>query len=166
MQFKPPGNTDKYFWTQHAIYKLRQYGLSAQRVIRVINNPQRKEEGIVPKTVAVMQPASTRVDRSSTRGGPSSTKNKNGKKVWSQEIWAMYKLRGSEAISNFQIPTLPTGRQVSKQNQNSKFKNYEPKTINQKQIKIISAWRYPGISPKRDPIPEEILREISELSEQ
>lgn len=29
-----------------------------------------------------------------------------------------------------------------------------------KKIKIISAWRYPGKSPARNPIPAEILREI------
>ena len=31
-----------------------------------------------------------------------------------------------------------------------------------KQIKIITAWRYPAISPKRDriPIPDEIIREL------
>lgn len=32
-----------------------------------------------------------------------------------------------------------------------------------KKIKIITAWRYPGESPKRDPIPPEILREIRKL---
>ena len=32
-----------------------------------------------------------------------------------------------------------------------------------KQIKIITAWRYPGKSPERDPIPAEILREIKSL---
>ena len=31
---------------------------------------------------------------------------------------------------------------------------------NRKKIKIISAWRYPGKSPERDPIPADILREI------
>ena len=30
-------------------------------------------------------------------------------------------------------------------------------------IKIISAWRYPGISPKRDPIPSGILAEIKDI---
>ena len=30
-------------------------------------------------------------------------------------------------------------------------------------IKIISAWRYPGKSPARDPIPPEILREIRSI---
>ncbi len=29
-----------------------------------------------------------------------------------------------------------------------------------KQMKIITAWRYPGKSPERDPVPVEILREI------
>jgi hypothetical protein len=135
MQLKPPKNTEKYFWTQHAIYKLRQYGLSAQRVIRVINNPQRKEEGIVPKTVAVMQPASVR--------------NKNGKKFWSQEIWAMYQVSAS-------------GRKVK--SEKLKAQGEFGNLISTKQLKIISAWRYPGVSPKKDPIPEEILREISELS--
>lgn len=32
-----------------------------------------------------------------------------------------------------------------------------------KKITIISAWRYPGKSPSRDPIPPEILREIRSL---
>lgn len=32
-----------------------------------------------------------------------------------------------------------------------------------KQIRVITAWRYPGESPKRNPIPQEILREIRSL---
>lgn len=32
-----------------------------------------------------------------------------------------------------------------------------------KRIKVITAWRYPGKSPGRDPIPERILREIKNL---
>ncbi|MBI3631204.1 MAG: hypothetical protein HY221_02605 [Candidatus Sungbacteria bacterium] len=32
-----------------------------------------------------------------------------------------------------------------------------------KQVKVISAWRYPGQSPKRDPIPSDILKEIQLL---
>lgn len=32
-----------------------------------------------------------------------------------------------------------------------------------KNIKIITAWRYPGKSPERDPIPAEILREIRSI---
>ncbi len=33
--------------------------------------------------------------------------------------------------------------------------------IKNKRVKIISAWRYPGISPKKEvPIPEDILKEL------
>lgn len=143
MQIKIP-KSDKYEWTRHAQYKMQQYGLSEQRVRRVIKSPERIEEGIVPKTIAVMQRASS---------------NKK-----SGEIWAMYKLRKSEANSKFQAPI--SKRDInSKINKNSEikelFKNlkFRIKNSNQ-QIRIISAWRYPGVSPKNSPIPEEILREI------
>jgi hypothetical protein len=32
-----------------------------------------------------------------------------------------------------------------------------------KKIKVITAWRYPGRSPARDPVPAEILREIKRI---
>ncbi len=145
MDFKLPKN-EKYQWTRHSLYKMRQYGLSPQRVTRVIRNPERTEEGIVPKTIVVMQPASV--------------KYKNFKKTWSQEIWVMYQLRrAGNPKSEILNP-----KQISK----SKFQNLQtphpalsPLGRGGKgKIKIISAWRYPGISPKNNPIPEEILREI------
>lgn len=138
MELKIPKN-DKYQWTRHSIFKMRQYGLSPQRVIRVIRNPERVEEGIVEKTIAVMQ--------------PSSVKNKNGKKFWSQEIWAMYQLRGG-ANSKSQITN-------SKQIIKPKIQNFKP--LFTKKLRIISAWRYPGVSPKNNPIPEEILEEIQNV---
>lgn len=92
--------------------------------------PKRIEEGISKNTVAVMQPTSAKI--------------KNGKENWNQEIWAMYQLRGSEAISKSKFP-------ISKQIRSSKT------------IHIISAWRYPGVSPKNNPIPKEILEEINNL---
>jgi len=121
MQLKIPKNTEKYEWTQHAVFKMKQYGLTAQRILRVVKNPQRVEEGIVKNTIAVMQPASLRT--------------KDGKRVWSQEIWAMYQIKG-------------------------KSKNEKGKFIGPPKIRLISAWRYPGVSPKRDPIPDDILREL------
>lgn len=143
MDIKVP-KSDKYQWTQHSLFKMRQYGLSPQRVIRVIRNPERTEEGVVEKTIAVMQ--------------PSSVKNKNGKKFWSQEIWAMYQIpitRNSKpVIQNLKNPHLSAVADIlslSGRGGNGK-------------IKIISAWRYPGVSPKNNPIPEEILREIAEIA--
>jgi hypothetical protein len=121
MQFKVPKNTEKYEWTQHAVFKMKQYGLTAQRILRVVKNPKRLEEGIVKNTLAVMQPASTRT--------------KDGKRVWSQEIWAMYQIK-------------------------RKMQSEKRKTFGAQRIRLISAWRYPGVSPKRDPIPEDILREL------
>jgi len=150
MQFKLP-KSDKYQWTQHAQWKMQQYGLSPQRVIRVIRNPERVEEGIVEKTIAVMQPASV--------------KYKNFKKTWSQEIWAMYQTRKAGnsklQITNIKPQVAEQGSLRGRQIPNSKFQKLQ--TTNQK-LKIISAWRYPGVSPKNNPIPEEILREIAEIS--
>ncbi len=126
MRFKLSNKTDKYQWTQHALMKLKYYGLSQQRITRVIKSPQRIEEGIVENTIAVMQP-------------PSMNK-KDGKKAWTSEIWAMYQLKG-----------VSRAKQENKGNLLNK----------QKQFKIISVWRYPGVSPKRDPIPQEILEELT-----
>ena len=100
---------DKYQWTQHSIYKMRHYSLSAQRIKRIIRHPERTEEAIVPNMIAVMSPFGRSPEGRHPKG----------------EIWAMY--------------------QVLKQ---------------KRQIKIITAWRYPGKSPARNPIPKEILDEI------
>jgi len=100
---------DKYQWTKHSIYKMRCYGLSQQRIKRIIRHPARIEESIVPNMIAVMCPDKNR------------------------EIWAMYMLTRSNVKS-----------QMSK-------------------VKVITAWRYPGKSSARDPIPQEILDEIQRI---
>lgn len=40
-----------------------------------------------------------------------------------------------------------------------------PKTykLKAKSLKIISAWRYPGVSPQKNPIPGDILAEIEDM---
>jgi len=84
---------------------MKYYQLSESRVKRVINNPIRKEIGVAPGTIAVMQPNSSK---------------------HSYEIWSMYQnIKGGK-------------------------------------IKVITAWRYPGKSPIRGPIPIplEILEEL------
>ncbi|MFH0969027.1 MAG: hypothetical protein V1804_00800 [Patescibacteria group bacterium] len=127
--------TDKYQWTNHSLMKMRYYGLSQQRIKRVIKNPERIEEGIVEKTIACMQ---------------TSESSKHP-----YEIWAMY-----------QISKLKVKSQKSKNTtEKSKFKNIldTKYQIQNTKIKIISAWRYPGKSPKNNPIPQEILDEIKSL---
>jgi len=70
MEFKIPKNTEKISWTSHSIGKMRYYGLSEARLKRVLNNPKRKELGIAPGTVAIMQ--------------------STGSKKHPTEIWLMY----------------------------------------------------------------------------
>jgi hypothetical protein len=96
-----------YTWTNHSKMKMEQYRLPESRVKRVINYPERIEEGIAEGTIAVMK------------------KNETSKKP--SEIWVMYKIV------------------------NSKEKG--------KSFKIISAWRYPGVSPEGQfpEIPEDTL---------
>lgn len=88
-----------YFWTQHAKVKMAYYGLSESRVKRVLRNPSRTEEGIAPKTVACMQPASI--------------KTKAGIKTWSQEIWVMAQTKKAgdiHIISAWRYPGMSKSR--------------------------------------------------------
>lgn len=115
--------------TKHSEYKMKQYGLSLQKVRGVIRNHRRREVGIVPKTVAVMQPVNPkRVDGKPARNDSQDSRSDSGGETWKQELWVMYKEEGARK-------------------------------------KIISAWRYPGISPKRDPIPADILQELLDQSD-
>jgi len=153
MTFKAIKNDSKYHWTEHSKFKMQFYGISPQRAIRVIRAPHRTEEGIVEKTVAVMQPGSTK-------------RGKDGKEIWSSEIWVMYQIKNKNA-------------KVKNQNDNAKFKNDKIQKLSNKlkanevypvaklygvkKLRIISVWRYPGVSPKNNPIPEDILRGIEEI---
>ena len=100
--FKKPKT---FFWTNHAKAKMRFYGLSEQRVKRVIHTPKRIEQGIAPKTVAMLQTA--------------------GSKKHPYEIWVMI--------------------------QDKRDKR-----------KIISTWKYPGITKAGEPLPEGILMEMQD----
>ena len=69
--WKPPKDSPKYRWTMHVGRKMRFYGLTSSRVLRVINAPERVEEGVAPGTLAGLQ----------TAGTP--------KKPW--EVWVMWR---------------------------------------------------------------------------
>lgn len=75
---------------------------------------------------------------------PASTKQVNGKETWTQELWVMYKVNADKKLSKSKLSIF----------------------LNQAELKIISAWRYPGVSPARDPIPSDILREIAERADE
>jgi hypothetical protein len=64
---------------------------------------------------------------------PQNSKRVDGKEIWKQEIWVMIQKGNSQR---------------------------RKKILSSGPIKVISAWRYPGVSPKNSPIPEEIIREL------
>jgi hypothetical protein len=129
-----PKNTSQYFWTEHAKFKMKYYGLGAQKVLGVIHRPKRKEEGIVKDTIAVMQPAGSK--------RPS-------------EIWVMYQKKrkaNSEKLKTNEKQIHPVKYPAKAGSASGGFNR----------VKIISAWRYPGISPRKNPIPEEIINDLKE----
>lgn len=94
--------------------KMLYYRLSEQKIKTVLNSPSRKEEGIAPKTTAVMK--------------------RNDTPKRKEELWVMFQKK-------------------------SNVKGQMSKVI------VISAWRYPGVSPKGKeiPIPEDILESLTEI---
>ncbi len=137
-------------WTQHAQVKMRHYRLTESRVKRIIRHPARREEGILEGAVACMQPA-------------------DGKQY--SEIWAMFVLSSGRASEKLRRD--PPSRGSSRvglapptyvgdhgRSTSQRFQKHDPRL---KCIKVITAWRYPGKSPERDPIPSEVLKEIRSL---
>ncbi len=69
---------EKYLFTKHSLYKIKYYGLSEQRVKRIIRHPARVEEAVILGMAAAMQVA--------------------GGKHYS-EIWTIYKpIKNQEKI--------------------------------------------------------------------
>ena len=118
----------KLYWTEHSKIKMRQYGLSVQKLLGILNRPERREQGIAPGTTAVMRTNKKFINKTLPlfRKVANPPKAKAFRRaVAPGEIWIMYK----------------------------DAKDFR---------KIISAWRYPGISkPGEDiPIPEDIKQEL------
>jgi len=82
----------KTIWTKHSERKMKYYQLSKSRILRIIKNPYRVEEGIAPKTIALMR--------------PTKIKKINNKKTWREEIWAMIQKseNGLKIISAWRYP--------------------------------------------------------------
>lgn len=135
MQWKEPKNTARYYWTKHIQMKMRQYGISEARVKRILRAPLRTEGGIADETIAVMQPLSTRWDPVAKE------------KKWTQELWLMYQVRAGK--------------------ENLDIKNANPELMNSlgstTQFRLISVWRYPGVTKPGEGVPEEILADLAEV---
>jgi len=59
-------------WTKHAEKKMKYYRFSRKRVLKILKNPDRTEEGIAPETIASMQIT--------------------GSKKHPKEVWVMYQI--------------------------------------------------------------------------
>lgn len=83
-------------WTAHAEWKMKQYGLSKQRVNRVIRHPRRTEEAILEGMIAAMQPST---EKMTPRGAK-----------WKEEIWVMYALKNSRPKNTSRVHGLRVGK--------------------------------------------------------
>ncbi|MDP3999312.1 MAG: hypothetical protein Q8P76_01800 [bacterium] len=136
MLFKFPKNDSEYIWTDHSKHKMLQYRIMPQKIKTILKTHDRKEEGIAPRTVAVMK----RNDRPGKAASPKAGEPRPFGRSGREELWVMYQLAVKQANPKSQISNSKTGK-----------------------IKIISVWRYPGISPKgaRIEIPEDTLRYLT-----
>jgi uncharacterized protein YcbK (DUF882 family) len=162
-------------WTSHAEYKMKFYRLSKQKVSGVIRRPDRIEKGIAGgNTVAVMQAVSPKV--------------KDGKRFWNQEIWTLYKeialeksddtnkdgfeVRKQFAPSPKAMKSAFASSQIIKNDNTKNMQNeiveriarLQNELLSVRNLRVISAWRYPGMSPKNKPLPDDILLEIEEMT--
>lgn len=150
--FNLPQDDDKYQWTNHVKDKMVYYRISESLIKRVIRFPKRVEEGVALNTIAVMQ----------SKQSAGRLKGKMVKKI--EEIWVMYQevkkprgsTRGGSAFG---------GKSQKLENETGTLR--ERILGNRPKMRIISAWRYPGVSlvGKKIPIPDEILQELGDLIE-
>lgn len=116
--------------------------MSESRVKRVLRHPKRVEEGIALDTVACMQAVKPK-DRKFSKPGSTNfvlPGKQMRRRTRGEEIWVMFQIK----------------------NEKRKIKNYtERKKI------IISAWRYPGISPvgKKIEIPQDVLEDLKQYTD-
>jgi hypothetical protein len=90
MFLKFPKDDDRFSWTNHIKNKIVQYRFSESRLKRILNNPDRKEEGIALKTLAVMK------------------RNDRGNKK--EEIWLMYQKKQSAKNKALKITMISAWR--------------------------------------------------------
>lgn len=116
--------------------KMVYYGLGEGRIRRVIKNGARREEGVAPNTVAMMQ--------------------RNDTPKRKEEIWVMVQENKKSTPTPRNGGGRGSDRSVGERLEALRLSLHKPK------MTIISAWRYPGITKpgKAIPIPEDILAEL------
>lgn len=98
-------------WTLHARAKMNHYRLTPARVRHVLHSPKRVEEGVAPKTVAMMQPVSMKTMGSRTISSSAAGAKKES---WTQEVWVMVQDSaggGRKVISAWRYPGVTKPRE-------------------------------------------------------
>ena len=129
----------KNVWTEHSKIKMKQYGLSKQKLLSILYKPERKEQGIAPGTTAVMRTNPAKFANAHRVVNKKYPRWQHPKKA-PGEIWLMYKEITLRHGASTGLSRMSSGQER----------------------KIISAWRYPGVSKPGEeiPIPEDIRQEI------
>lgn len=145
--FKFPVDNSQFSWTRHIKNKMVFYNLSGAQILRVFRFPERREEGIAPKTAAAMRTLTHNKQR---------TMN-NPKKPSTSEIWIMYQSNKQRTMNNQQ-------KSLAKK-KNSSMLSVVSRKLSVSRVTLISAWRYPGKTKPGAPIPipQDILEELSEI---
>ncbi len=148
----------KLVFTKHAEYKMQYYRLSPQRVKSVMFAPRRVEVGIAPKTIAMMQPAS--IKYKSIEAGVLAPKKK---------VSSKYGVTPANSGAQVVMPA-KAGTRASSLSLSS-FSSSQKTAITWSseiwvmvqdiagQRKVISAWRYPGVTKPRDELTRSLLRD-------
>jgi len=113
---------------------MRFYGISDSLVKRILRFPQRTEEGIALNTIASMKAA--------------------GSKRNQYELWVMYQVRKTGKLAKkIQDEDLNILNKLSEVELNEISKT-------KPQIVVISTWKYPGITQKKNeiPIPDDVRK--------
>ena len=113
---------------------MKQYGLSKQKLLNILYKPERKERGIVPGTAAVMKT----------------------NKVYSNKTIPLLRTKQQPAFVKTSAWRRKAPGEIWLMYRDTKTTSLGPIR------KIISVWRYPGISKPGEeiPVPEDIKNDI------
>lgn len=126
----------KIFWTQHSIVKMKQYGISKSKVLNLLHKPERTEQGFVPGTMGMMK---------TNKLFNNITFKKN--------------LRLDLKVKTKWQPAFAKASACQRKAPGEIWLMYKD-TVDQR--KIISVWRYPGVSKPGEemPLPDDLKIEI------
>ncbi len=173
----------KYLWTVHSQMKMRHYRLTESRVKRVIRHPARVEEGILENAVACMQPAEGKKYSEIwamyvLARGDALSRHDSSVSLPAAKPGEILNARTARRLAKFPAEPHSFGpardslrkSEISAEGGPSKSRfSLSRKRIaaregvGSKRIKVITAWRYPGKSPERDPVPQHILQEVRKI---